>query len=45
MIKADDKELIDSLYFDILDTTIEWPHYMIPHVEVGELVYTQNVDS
>ena len=35
MIPVEDKEFIDSLDFDILDTTKEWPADKIPMKEIG----------
>jgi len=45
MIDPDNQEYIDSLDFDILDTTKEWPRDVIPCTDIGEFTLNKNVDS
>jgi len=45
MIDPEDAALIDSLPFDILDTTKEWPQDLIPPVEIGIMEFNKNVES
>eukprot|EP00300_Choanocystis_sp_HF-7_P024173 c25581_g1_i1.p1 GENE.c25581_g1_i1~~c25581_g1_i1.p1 ORF type:complete len:602 (+),score=123.00 c25581_g1_i1:44-1807(+) len=45
LIDEADQTFIDSLGFDVLDTTKEWPVSKIPLVEIGEFVFDTNVES
>jgi len=45
MIDPNDKKFINSLSFDILDTTKEWPLDLIKPTEIGIMEFNKNVDS
>lgn len=47
MIDPFDEQLINSLSFDLLDTTKQWPEDdpRFPMIEVGDIVLNKNIDS
>lgn len=45
MVDPDDQTFIDSLPFDLLDTTKEWPLSLIKPIEIGIMEFNRNVNS
>jgi len=45
MVDPDDQKFIDSLPFDLLDTTKEWPLSLIKPIEIGIMEFNRNVNS